>query len=102
MPATPVPSGFATPRPAAVTPAVSRRVFAELRTRKMALLGIVVLLAIVLVAIFAPLIAPHDPLKQNLGDLKVFKVGEVNVDVYIVGKTGSGKWAGVRTAAVET
>lgn len=34
----------------------------------MALAGLIVFILIALIAIFAPLVAPHDPLKQNLGD----------------------------------
>jgi hypothetical protein len=41
-------------------------------------------------------------LKENLTDLKVFKVGEVEIDIYIVGQTVAGDWAGVMTTAVET
>jgi hypothetical protein len=41
-------------------------------------------------------------LKEHLANVRVFKVGEVNRDIYIVGKTPSGDWAGVKTAAVET
>ena len=39
-----------------------------LRRRKAALAGFIVFLLIVLTAILAPLLAPHDPLEQNLGD----------------------------------
>jgi peptide/nickel transport system permease protein len=39
-----------------------------LRRRKAAMAGLTVFLLIVLIAIFAPWIAPHDPLEQNLGD----------------------------------
>lgn len=39
-----------------------------LRQRKATLAGLVVCGAIVLVAVFAPLVAPHEPLTQNLGD----------------------------------
>ncbi len=45
-----------------------RSVLAELRHRKIATVGLVVFLAILAIAIFAPLVAPHDPMKQNLGD----------------------------------
>ena len=45
-----------------------RSVLAELRHRKIATAGLVVFLAILAIAIFAPLVAPHDPMKQNLGD----------------------------------
>jgi hypothetical protein len=41
-------------------------------------------------------------LKSALSDLKVFKVGERNLDVYVVGRTESGEYAGVATKAVET
>lgn len=49
-------------------PAFGRRMLRELRGRKVALAGLSVLLLIALAAIFAPLVAPHDPLVQNLGD----------------------------------
>ncbi len=39
-----------------------------LRQRKASLAGLVLFGAIVLVSVFAPLVAPHAPLKQNLGD----------------------------------
>src|SRR5680860_1212070 len=39
-----------------------------LRRKKAAFAGLFVFLLIVLVAILAPLIAPHHPLQQNLGD----------------------------------
>lgn len=45
-----------------------RRFLTEIRHRKVASAGLIVFLAIVLVALFAPLLAPHEPLKQNLGD----------------------------------
>lgn len=46
--------------------------------------------------------ALHDKLRQLLAELCVFKVGEIESDVYIVGKTPSGKWAGLKTKSVET
>lgn len=45
------------------------------------------------------------PLLDLLGKLKdvtVFKVGEVNVAVYVVGRAADGQYAGVRTEVVET
>jgi peptide/nickel transport system permease protein len=45
-----------------------RRFLTEIRHRKVASAGLIVFLAIVLMAILAPLLAPHEPLKQNLGD----------------------------------
>lgn len=41
-------------------------------------------------------------IQKSLAGVKVFKVGETNVSVYIVGKTDDGAWAGLKTAAVET
>lgn len=41
-------------------------------------------------------------LEQNLRDLKVFKVGKIQLDVYIVGLDADGNLSGVQTKAVET
>lgn len=41
-------------------------------------------------------------LKENLTDVKVYRVGGVDADVYVVGKTASGGFAGVKTKVVET
>jgi hypothetical protein len=41
-------------------------------------------------------------LKEKLADLKVYEVGEVEMDAYVIGKTASGDWAGVSTKVVET
>jgi len=41
-------------------------------------------------------------LKQNLSQLQVFRVGNINIDAYIVGTTPSGEWAGLSTKLVET
>lgn len=41
-------------------------------------------------------------LKENLTDIKVYRVGDVEADVYIVGRTASGGFAGVKTKIVET
>jgi hypothetical protein len=41
-------------------------------------------------------------LKQNLSQLQVFRVGSVEIDVYIVGVTGGGGLAGLSTKLVET
>jgi hypothetical protein len=48
---------------------------------------------------FAPLLAALD---EHLSGVKVFKVGEINMDVYIVGRTDDGRFAGVKTKVVET
>lgn len=37
-----------------------------------------------------------------LSDVKVLRVGDVNIHYYVVGKTKGGDWAGVWTKAVET
>jgi hypothetical protein len=41
-------------------------------------------------------------LKENLDDLQVFKVGKVEQDVYVVGRTPSGALAGVKTKVVQS
>lgn len=41
-------------------------------------------------------------LTDNLRDLKVYRVGEVNISVFIIGRTGAGNWAGLSTHVVET
>jgi hypothetical protein len=42
-------------------------------------------------------------LKGQLSGVKVYKVGdEAEKEVYIVGKTKDGQWAGLKTTVVET
>lgn len=41
-------------------------------------------------------------LKQNLRDLKVYRVGEVTIDIYILGQMSAGDLVGIATQAVET
>jgi hypothetical protein len=41
-------------------------------------------------------------LRENLTALRVYKVGDVTIDVYVIGKTVSGELAGVATQIVET
>jgi hypothetical protein len=41
-------------------------------------------------------------LEQNLNDLKVFRVGSINIPVYVAGRGASGNWLGVSTRVVET
>lgn len=41
-------------------------------------------------------------LEKNLTDLKVFKVGRIEVDIYFVGLDAEGNLAGIQTKAVET
>jgi hypothetical protein len=42
-------------------------------------------------------------LAQELHDLHVFRVGDgPTVEIYLVGRTAAGEWAGLRTKSVET
>lgn len=41
-------------------------------------------------------------MKANLTDITVYKVGEVEINVYAVGRTTEGDFAGVTTKVVET
>ncbi len=41
-------------------------------------------------------------LQTHLTDLKVYRLGEVEIDVYVLGKTESGAIAGLATISVET
>lgn len=41
-------------------------------------------------------------LKENLDDLKVYRVGEIDIAVYIVGRTQTGNRVGLSTRVVET
>ena len=41
-------------------------------------------------------------LEANLSDLKVFRVGEINMPVYVAGRSASGNWLGLSTRVVET
>src|SRR5262249_58779199 len=46
--------------------------------------------------------AGHAP-QEQLSGVKVYKVGEeAEKDVYLVGKTKDGQWAGLKTTVVET
>ena len=44
----------------------------------------------------------RDVLQNELEDLRVYRVGESRVDIFILGWSASGTIAGVRTRAVET
>ena len=44
----------------------------------------------------------RETLEHLLADISVYRVGEVNVDVYVVGRTEDGYYAGVSTKLVET
>jgi hypothetical protein len=41
-------------------------------------------------------------LEENLRDLKVFRIGAIRIDIYVVGITKDGRMRGVTTKAVET
>lgn len=41
-------------------------------------------------------------LETNLSDLKVFRVGAVNMPAYVAGRSASGSWLGLSTRVVET
>ncbi len=41
-------------------------------------------------------------LKDNLNEIKVYRIGAIDIDVYIIGKTQSGDLAGLSTKVVET
>ncbi len=42
-----------------------------------------------------------ETLEDNLTDIQVFRIGRINIDVYVIGKTLAGL-AGVKTKVVET
>ena len=44
----------------------------------------------------------RDILESELRELRVYRVGEVRVDIFVLGRTRSGTIAGVHTRAVET
>jgi len=41
-------------------------------------------------------------LQENLTDIRVYRIGERNMRVYILGRSGSGNWLGLSTRIVET
>jgi len=41
-------------------------------------------------------------LEDNLKDVKVYRVGAINIGVYVVGRSDEGNWIGLSTRAVET
>jgi nicotinamide-nucleotide amidase len=41
-------------------------------------------------------------LKRELSDLKAFRVGKVDIHVYVLGRHASGQWLGLKTRVVET
>jgi Nuclease A inhibitor-like protein len=43
-----------------------------------------------------------DSINNNLAEVQVFRVGEVEIDIYIIGKTPTGDIVGLKTRSVET
>ena len=41
-------------------------------------------------------------LKDNLDELKVYRVGQINIPVYIIGRNKTGNWLGISSRVVET
>jgi hypothetical protein len=41
-------------------------------------------------------------LKENLSDLQVYRLGECEITIYLVGKTPNGQWLALKTEAIET
>ena len=41
-------------------------------------------------------------LRENLTDIKVYKVGTINIPVYIIGRSPEGSWLGLSTRVVQT
>jgi hypothetical protein len=41
-------------------------------------------------------------IQQRLSDLQVFRVGKIQIDIFVVGRSTQGDWVGVKTRAVET
>lgn len=41
-------------------------------------------------------------IEEHLTDVRVYKVGKAKLDVYIMGKTEDGSWAGLKTQSLET
>lgn len=43
-----------------------------------------------------------DSINTNLSEVQVFRVGEVEIDIYIIGKTPTGDIIGLKTLSIET
>ncbi len=43
-----------------------------------------------------------ESIESNLAEVQVFRVGEVEIDIYIIGKTPAGDIVGLKTRSVET
>lgn len=46
--------------------------------------------------------ALHGLITQHLTDTAVYRIGEIDIDIYIVGRSSSGRWVVLSTSAVET
>lgn len=43
-----------------------------------------------------------DVIKDNLTDVKVYRVGRINIGVHVIGRSPEGNWLGISTRSVET
>jgi hypothetical protein len=43
-----------------------------------------------------------DSLQRELAELRIYRVGRVDIDLYVLGRAPSGAWLGYKTHAVET
>ena len=41
-------------------------------------------------------------LQDNLADVRVYRIGRIQIDVYIVGRSAAGSWIGLKTRVIET
>lgn len=41
-------------------------------------------------------------LRENLTDARVYRIGDTDIHVYVLGRSGAGGWLGLRTRVVET
>jgi hypothetical protein len=41
-------------------------------------------------------------LKENLRDLKVYRIGRIEIDIYVIGIDSQNNLMGIKTKAVET
>jgi hypothetical protein len=41
-------------------------------------------------------------LKEHLSDLRVYRVGEIDIQVYVIGLSPGGNWLGISTRVIET
>ena len=53
-------------------------------------------------AIAQRFIALQQWLETNLQEVRVYRVGQIQVQAYVVGKTSDGAWLGLKTTLVET